>query len=381
MKEFKYALRYYAIVAFRTCLNLFHIFPIKQNRLVFYSFNGKQYSCSPRRVSEYLQKKYPGSYEIIWAFKDPQKAASVVPEGTRCVRYRSLRYYYYAKTAKVLVFNVEGFGELKRRKQQIFIQTWHASNGYKNRGNCTGYRRKLELLHHKDYSYVLSGAENMTMRRVRGSMNFSGPVIAGTPRMDVLINQDEPQLRDKVYRALQIDRDKKILLYAPTWRVNRNTSEYGMDYAVLKKSIEDRFGGDWIIAVRLHPNVRTGVNSDLPYVMDVTSYPDMQELLYVADVLISDYSSCIWDYSFMGRPCLLYCNDLEEYDPNKRFDFPIEDWHFPICRNMEELKETIHTFDMDEFLKEMDKHHSEMGNLEDGKATQRVCSLIQKICR
>ena len=379
--KIKYWIEYIAIYFLRIALKVFHIFPIKKTRIVFYSFNGKQYSCNPRQITEYLLREFPGKYEIIWAFKQPQKYLNIIPKGVTAVRYRSFRYYYMAKTCKVLVCNVQGYGELSKRDGQTFIQTWHASNGYKKVGSYyTGIQRKVNLLGHKDYSYVMCGCKNMEHHRVRGSMNFHGTVLHGTPRMDMLINQNQLELRDKVFQALQIPTHKRVLLYAPTWRDDRSQNEYGLNYEQLHDAIQRRFGGEWIIAIRLHPNVHTSVQSELPYVLDATGYPDMEELLYNTDILISDYSSCIWDFSFTGRPCFLFCNDLEDYDGKRSFDLPIEEWGFPLCRDMEELQCAIECFDEKQFCTQMNRHHDQMGSYEDGKATDRVCKLIASIC-
>ena len=149
--------------------------------------------------------------------------------------------------------------------------------------------------------------------------------------------------------------------------------------AELYTALKDRFPGDWMIAVRYHPNVKDRVISSLPYVVDATDYPDMQELLYTANALVSDYSSCIWDYSFTYRPCFLFCYDLKEYYAEKSFDLPIEEWGFPICVTMEDLTNAIRSYDADSNRKAMDQHHEAMGSLEDGHATERVCTLIRSL--
>ena len=379
MKKIKVYAEYIAIWVLRTVLNVFNLFPIKKNRIMFYSFNGKQYSCNPKCVSDALLND--DGLEIYWAFKDPDKFSGSLSEKIRTVRFRSLRYYYLAKTSRVIVCNVQQYGELARRKGQDIIQTWHASNGYKKVGNYTGFTRKLNLMGHRDYSYVLSGAESMTERRVRGTMKFFGKVLPGTPRMDVLVNRKDDWIIEKVKKELGCPAQTQLLLYAPTWRGSRESGNYSISYEELYSALKERFPGEWMIAVRYHPNVKDRVISDLPYVVDATDYPDMQELLYTADVLISDYSSCIWDYSFTYRPCFLYCYDLKEYYAEKSFDLPIEEWGFPICVNMEELTNTILSYDADANRLAMEKHHESMGSLEDGHATERVCALIRSLVR
>ena len=377
MKKVKVYAEYIAIWVLRTVLSIFNLFPIRKNRVMFYSFNGKQYSCNPRCISDALLND--DDLEIYWAFKDPDKFSGSLPEKIRTVRFRSLRYYFLAKTSRVIVCNVQQYGELARRKGQDIIQTWHASNGYKKVGNYTGFTRKLNLMGHRDYSYVLSGAESMTERRVRGTMKFFGPVLPGTPRMDVLVNRKDDWIIDKVKKELGCPAQTQLLLYAPTWRGSRESGKYPLSYEELYATLKERFPGEWMIAVRYHPNVKDRVISSLPYVVDATDYPDMQELLYTADALISDYSSCIWDYSFTYRPCFLFCYDLKEYYAEKSFDLPIEEWGFPICVTMEELDDAIRSYDADVNRQAMNKHHEAMGSLEDGHATERVCTLIRSL--
>lgn len=375
----KNIIQYYITLLIRQVLKCFHVFPIKKSRVLFYSFNGKQYSCNPKQISDYLLE-HKSDLEIIWAFKNTEEFANKIDNRIRIVKFRSLWYYYYAKTSVVIVQNVQGYGELSRRKNQYMIQTWHASNGYKKQSDFTGIRKKIENLYHKDYSYVLSGSDSMTLRRVRGTMNFSGDVLPGTPRMDLIINQDKPELKDKVCNYFDINSETKLLLYAPTWRKDRKDNDYGLDYLKVYETVKRRFGGEWVILVRMHTNVYSAPNLNYPFVINATNYLDMQDLLFSVDILISDYSSCIWDFSFTYRPCFLYCQDIQRYGKDRDFDIPITKWHFPISTNMDELTDNIMSYSIDCFKKEMDLHHKEMGNLEDGHATERVCNLIVKLC-
>ena len=226
----------------------------------------------------------------------------------------------------------------------------------------------------------MSGSESMTLRRVRGTMGFDGTVLSGTPRMDVIINQNNKDIKQNVYDYFDLDKQTKILLYAPTWRKDRKDNSYGLDYLQVYETVKNKFGGDWVILVRLHPNVYTTPDLSYSFTKNATQYPDMQDLLYTCDVLISDYSSCIWDYSFTYRPCFLFCQDIQKYGQDRDFDISINQWHFPLSTNMDELVDIISNFDEFAFKKDMELHHNEMGNLEDGHATQRVCSLIAELC-
>ena len=103
-----------------------------------------------------------------------------------------------------------------------------------------------------------------------------------------------------------------------------------------------------------------------------------QELLAAADMLITDYSSCIWDYSFLYRPCFLYTPDLLEYLAKTGFYVDIHEWPFPICENMEDLEKQIRSFDEEKNRARIMEHHQQMGSYESGHACEAVCSWIKQ---
>ena len=104
----------------------------------------------------------------------------------------------------------------------------------------------------------------------------------------------------------------------------------------------------------------------------------MQELLAAADMLITDYSSSIWDYSFLYRPCFLYTPDLESYLQNTGFYVPIQEWPFPLCKDMKELEQAIDRYDAKENQRAIQKHHQRMGSFESGHACEKVCAWIRQ---
>ena len=115
--------------------------------------------------------------------------------------------------------------------------------------------------------------------------------------------------------------------------------------------------------------------------IDATSYPDMQELLCAADILISDYSSTIWDFSLMKKPCFLYCPDLDYYMNYDRGTYtPIETWPGILCRSNEELEQAILHFNEEEYIKKVEKHHRDLGSYETGHACEQVCRRIAEVC-
>ena len=226
IKSFLKCLSYFRLLFLRLVFSSFGIFPIKRNRVTFISFNGKQYSCNPRAVSEKIMCE--NRYEIIWAFSDPGKMANIVPDSVRCVRFKSLTFYYLVKTSRVVVMNGRSDGTFSRRKGQFFIQTWHASNGYKVIKADRGVSAKISWLACKDFSFVNVGCQHMLTERVHGTMHFYGETIEGTPRMDKII-QGNADVRERVLEGLGIPLDAFVVLYAPTYR-NTTLCDYGLDY-------------------------------------------------------------------------------------------------------------------------------------------------------
>lgn len=114
--------------------------------------------------------------------------------------------------------------------------------------------------------------------------------------------------------------------------------------------------------------------------MDLSDYPDMQELLLVADVLITDYSSCMWDFSLTGKPCFIYAADSEQYISERDFYTPMASWPFSIALNNEELRQNILNYNEKAYRQKVKKHHERMGICESGHASELVADAIYDYC-
>ena len=369
--------KYLSYRFFRIVTGVFNIFPVRDRRILFISYNGRQYSDNPRAISEGLYKNYGNTYEYIWAFQNPDIVT--VPTYVKKIKTHSLSFIYYFKTSSVIIKNARMSGSIAKRKGQYQIQTWHASNGYKKIRGDVGVRGKISRLDCKDYDYVCAGCENMVNERIHGTFGFYGPIIKGTPRMDEVIHpQNITEIEHKVLEYCGLDKSVKIALYAPTYR-NSNQNSFGLHYDKTIDYLEKKFGGKWILLVRMHYFVKSvGKASDR--IIDVSGYPDIVDLLLCSDILISDYSSCIWDFSFTNKPCFLFCSDLSTYSKTVNFNIPIDKWGFPVATSMEKLEENIDNYSVAEYEKALKTHHEQMGSFEDGYATQRVCELIRKLC-
>lgn len=193
----------------------------------------------------------------------------------------------------------------------------------------------------------------------------------GMPRNDVLINHRNSEIITKVKKHFEIENNKKILLFAPTYRGEEATASFQsqLDERKCLESLKQRFGGEWVLLVRKHHFVKEG---NFGIGISANDYPDMQELLYAADAFITDYSSTIWDYSLTFKPGFLFVPDIEQYGKDRSFYTPPETWAFPLAKDNEELEQAILGYDEIKAKEKILAHHHLLGNKETGKATQYV---------
>lgn len=379
-QRIKYAIEH----GVQNALQLFRICPL-QDRVNFISFSGRQYSDSPRRISETLLAQHP-EIEQVWAFEEPEKFAFLEEKGIKVVKYKSLKYLYYVMTSKVYVDNAEFWSALKFRPGQMVLETWHGGGAYKRVGSHRIDVNALEQQHAVEkmnkITLFLSSSRAFTDFVIRDAYQYQGEVLeCGLPRNDALLRPDSAATA-ATRASLGIPEGARVLLYAPTFRNSHSLDLYDVDYARLKASLEQRFGGEWVILLRMHYYLWDKAGSiDLPYVLDVTQYPDMQDLLLASDVLLTDYSSCMWDFSLLHRPCFLYARDIAAYQGERDFYTPIESWPFPLASDNDELAQVIEAFDEDRYRAAVDRHHRELGSTESGTAAQQCAYRIAAFVR
>ncbi|MCI8372596.1 MAG: hypothetical protein HFH28_11715 [Clostridiaceae bacterium] len=353
----------------RIFLRLFRIVKLKNNRIVFEAYDGKNYSCNPRYISEYLNQEYPDLFQKYWVYQN--KPFDIQDHNVLQIKRNSLNYCYYMLTSKIIIVNSGIPRYLPFRTKQIIINTWHGGGAYKKNFVSAANQQ----LYNKQITHFISSSELFETYVIRESFGFQGTVLKfGMPRNDLLY-QNPAVLSKAAQSSLGIT--KKCALYAPTWRKNKNMLEFGLDYAMLKKALEKKLGGEWIILKRLHHEMNTqNINENPNFVIDVGAYPDMQELLAFSDVLITDYSSTIWDYSILRKPCFLYVPDLSSYKNERDFYIDIHEWPFALAENNAELCKCIQEFEETAYLKKIDAHHKLLGSYEQGNACQQTADFI-----
>lgn len=366
---FKDKIKTLKIILVRCLIRLFYIFPINKKRVVFFSYYGKQYSCNPKAISDYLLTNNKGNYEIIWAFTNPEDYLFLEKKDIKIVKYQSLKHIFLQATAKYTINNCGAFSWIPLRKNQFHINTWHAGGAYKRLTTGTSFNRHLTA---KETTHMISGCKLFTKYNIMDCFDYKGKVLEiGMPRNDVFFDSEKmKKTGNKAREELKIQPNDFLVLYAPTWRYDNNIPS--PNFEELKKAVTERFNKNVVIACRSH-SVKSQTYENI---IDATDYPDMQDLLCAADMLITDYSSSIWDFSFTYKPCFLYVEDLEKYEKEQGFLTDIREWGFPLCRNNEELVQNIKNYDSHEFRQKMDHHHNIFGSFEKGTAAKTFCEEI-----
>ena len=319
--------------------------PIKKNRIVFSSYYGRGYSDSPKAICEVLRQSGE-DLELLWLCKD-ETAAKTLPEGVRAVPTRGLKKIRALASAKVWVDNCRKYENLKR-KGQFYFQTWHGFALKKIEKDAEAGLEPRYLRACKTDSAQCDAfftGSGFMEKLYRNSFWYQGPVLrTGTPRNDVFY-QDHTALHAKVCKTLGLPEDRKLALYAPTFRADHSVEAYRIDPELVRRKAAENLKGEWTVLIRLHSNVAEQSKGLFAYdgdtLADATAYPDMQELLCAADLLITDYSSSMFDYALTGKPIVRFATDVEAYQKDRDFYFPLEELPFPLARSNQELGEVL----------------------------------------
>ena len=265
---------------------------------------------------------------------------------------------------------------MSKKKGQFFIQTWHGDRPLKK------ILYEIDGFNHyvadKDITDLCIAGSDSGEKQFRSSFRFNGEIMkVGTPRNDRLV-KDDYEYSMEIKQILGIDKEKKILLYAPTFRDSQKSKQnVNVD---LESTLEhlSKKGDKWICLVRAHSaSMGLMITCDNFRYFDVTSYPDMTDLLCIADMLITDYSSCAGDFIVRKKPVILALFDKDYYRSNCRgFAYDIEKTGFLIAENQEELNKIIDTYSKDDYKQNCEIVAKFFGVFESGQASEKVCRRI-----
>ena len=367
---------------------LLRVFPIKKNKVVVCVSSGRRYDDNQKFIMEELHKLRP-DMDVVW-MKDPLFAYEL-PSWMRAVKWRSWRWLYEYATAKIWIDNCTLPDYFAKREGQMYIETWHGGLGIKkvamdSIGELAKIRNIRRYLKGTDMADVYISNSDHLSGIYRRAFNFHGPIWkCGYPKNDMLV-QNNPEDGERARRELGIPMTHKVLLYAPTWRLRFEKEQhidmnvYDLDMQRLKQALTEKFGGEWTMLIRFHTIIRLyakGYQEAHPEVMDVTDYQDMQRLLMATDVMVSDYSSCIFDAALRRIPCFAYATDFDQYKYEERgVYYEMEELPFPYAKNNDEMEQNVKAFEMEDYLKKWDAFTVRMGLNETGHAARDIAQKM-----
>ena len=366
----------------KTIFWLFRKLPL-QNKVVATTMRGRKFGDNAKAIVAVIHEKSP-DIEIVWLKN--YNYNYLLPTWARGVEYFSLfRTYFELATAKVWINTHLYESDWEKRKGQLAVQTWHGGLGIKKIEHdivgpygLTEYE-KQRVKHTCDLSDVFISQSDHLTSIYRRAFGYNGPVWkCGYPKNDVLF-EDNSSAVNKIKNALDVD--TKFLLYAPTFRQEGGEIDwtpFDIDFERLHKTLEDTFKGSWTILLKWHPVLIPFLKGrEVPKgVIDVTDYDDMQELIMAADIMLSDYSSCLFDAALREIPCFTYATDFERYKSERGVYYEMEELPFPYARNNDELVHIIETFDYQDYKKKWAAFKERTGLYETGHASYDIAEKI-----
>lgn len=366
----------------RIILHIFWVLPVDSKKIYFRSFHGKKIACSPKYLWIYIREKFGNEYKCVWELEEDKE----IP-GAFVVKRLTLKSFIAMMTSRYIITNNDFMWWIPLRKKQVMLETWHGGGAYKRVGSYEKWSPIMLLdqkLNSRQITHYISSCKKFTEIQTESKWVPEEKFInTGLPRSEIFFHKEKiAELRKKVFSFYNIKDDTHVVLYAPTYRgltgykgSNQQVS-LNPDYRRLLEELGKKFGGNWILFFRSH-YFDSKLAKGLPdSIVDATGYEDMQELLCAADVLITDFSSSMWDFALLGKPCFLYAPDIMQYIEDRGFYTDPFTWPFPMAKNDNELAENIGKFDEEKNKLAAKKHLEELGSYENEYACRKVLEEI-----
>lgn len=349
--------------------------PIKRNSIVFSNFDGRGYGDNPKYICDKIDKT---KYQCIWLVKDENEK---MPNGVRKVRYGSLEHYEELSRAKFWIDNMHKNIITKKRSGQIYIQTWHGDGPlkkieYDSEELPSSY---LNMATHdvEMIDYFISGSKFKT-EQCRRAFRYNGKILeSGNPRNDIFFKNNDYKL--VIYPQFK---DFKWILFAPTYREKQSNI---IEPEKILQAYKKKYGKECIILIREHPSMKI---ENLKYnysdrIFNVSEFPDTQLLLAASDILITDYSSIMWDFSLQEKPVILFHPDAVSYSNERQFYLSFNELPYFEAFNMEDVCNYIISLDT-ELYKYKSKLHVFFDKYESfdyGTASDNVVNIINELSK
>ncbi|PKG22097.1 CDP-glycerol glycerophosphotransferase family protein [Niallia nealsonii] len=377
------------VVVYKILFQLVGYLPAKKKSIIFESFLGKQYSCNPRAIYEYLKEYHP-EFDMYWSV-DSRFIENFEEKDLMIVPRFSLKWLFKMARAEFWVSNSRLPLWIPKPKHTTYLQTWHGTPLKKLAadmdevympGTSTEKYKENFLFEARNWDYLIS-PNAYSSKNFRSAFQFDKKVIeSGYPRNDILYDHGTKDNMDELKKKFNLPLNKKVILYAPTWRDDQfyQKGKYKFDLELDLKKLKKELGNEYVVILRMHYLVAE--NFDLsPYkgfAYDFSNYEDIRELYLIADLLITDYSSVFFDYGNLKRPIIFYVYDIETYrDKLRGFYFDFEKTApGPLVKTTEEVIDYIKNVDSMEFTEKYNDFYNTFCYLEDGNASSRVVKEV-----
>lgn len=376
----------------RTFQMLSHL-PMKKNLVMFESFFGRQYSCNPRAIYEYMREHCP-EYQLIWS-ANAKYTDLFEQHQLPYVKRFSLKWLMLMTRANYWVTNVRLPLWMSKPKRTVYLQTWHGTplkrlaldmeEVHMPGTNTEKYKRNF-LAESARWDYLISPNAYSSEIFAR-AFGFENTMIeSGYPRNDFLYQRNNQETIDMIKEQIGLPKDKKVILYAPTWRDNQfyGKGRYRFELDLDLHRMQEELGKDYVIIMRMHYLIAD--NLDLSefegFAYDYSHHEDISELYMISDLLITDYSSVFFDFANLRRPMIFFTYDIEDYRDHLRgFYFEFEQKApGPIVLTSEEVIQAIRNIAASGFTvsDRFDAFFQKFCSLESGHSSEKVVKTVFK---
>lgn len=364
---------------------IFNFFQVKDNVIVFLSSRNRV-DGNPKAIYLYLKKNYINKFKLIYLVNKNTDISDI--DKNDVFYYRTLMGYYYLAIAKYWILSDSVKTLKNKKKKQIYIQTFHGHGpvkrgGFEIKQFQKGKQYENGIMDHvKDWDIYISMCKK-DEEHIKNSTGYNKKIYRlGIASTDVIVqskNMVSTEI-EKIKEAFNIPKNKKIILYAPTYREKLLNSE---KISIKIESLKDL--NDYVVLVRLHPLLNSKIDQSIfenSNFINVCDVPDIVDLYPIVDILISDYSAAIYEFALTGKKIILYPYDYNEYE---KFPGYIIDYEKvmpgPICYTEDELYNVLinQKVTFKNYNEKLIKFNEEFNYMNDGKATKRfVDKLINK---
>lgn len=409
---------------YRLLFYAFRILPIRQNRICICTFEGRNgFCCNPKYLVQELHRRHP-DFEFIWLVND---FSHTFPDYIKTERNTMLNRARVLSTSKVWIDNYRTPYGTRKRRGQFYLNANHYTTAIKSTGlwRKGGFSPIAYLVSKNDSDQMdalVTDSDWCDMVMPKG-MLFEGRYLrTGAPRCDILYG-DRSKPRRLFRERHNLPGDAKVCMYAPTFREGAKDGKRFVydrdgvvDFARLLSALTERFGGEWYLCLRVHPQLAAvhkdhtvekegsvngdNKNTDNPlygHVIDESHADDMYEILAAMDAYVTDYSSAVFEAGYAGIPAFLFMDDLETYEKNRGsllWSFDINDLShiknnremtpdldvllpFPVAQDNDELEMIIQSFDETEYRNRLARFHSAIRLTFDGHASERLADVVE----